>query len=361
MKQNSILAYNRQIDGLRCIAVVCVLICHFIPFENYYLARLPFGQGVNLFFVLSGYLITKILLINKTQIADGSSNLKKVLSSFYWRRSLRIFPIYYLSLFYLRYIDFQNTKELWPWLVSYTTNIYQSLDKPYIGSFNHLWSLAVEEQFYLFWPFLLLFVPLKHIEKLIVGMVASALLFKGVYYYTYGHSGALNAFTLSCSDSLGFGALIAYWSLYREALYEKIARLWYTVPLSFLLFAYFMIYPASNLDLILVGNNFIYSIFAFFVVLRASRSKFTGVAAFLLEHPIAIYIGKISYGIYLYHFFMPDFYNQMTDFYPELFPVNGAIRRTFLFVSSFAFATVSWYLIERPFVYLKKYFSYTTK
>ena len=62
------LNYNRQIDGLRCFAVLGVLIFHFIHFENVYIGRLPLGQGVNLFFVISGYLITKILLINKEKI-----------------------------------------------------------------------------------------------------------------------------------------------------------------------------------------------------------------------------------------------------------------------------------------------------
>ena len=59
-----IIPYNKQIDGLRFLAVFGVMICHFIRFENEYIARLPFGQGVNLFFVLSGFLITKILLLS---------------------------------------------------------------------------------------------------------------------------------------------------------------------------------------------------------------------------------------------------------------------------------------------------------
>ena len=89
MKYNSALNYNKQIDGLRCFAVLGVLICHFIHFENIYLGRLPFGQGVNLFFVISGYLITKILLINKENIKHKKTSFKKVIKSFYVRRSIK--------------------------------------------------------------------------------------------------------------------------------------------------------------------------------------------------------------------------------------------------------------------------------
>lgn len=100
MANNSTLSYNKQIDGLRCYAVLGVLIFHFIHFENSFIGHLPLGKGVSVFFVISGYLITKILLINKRQIQEKEISNKKVLKFFYFRRSLRIFPIYYLTIFF---------------------------------------------------------------------------------------------------------------------------------------------------------------------------------------------------------------------------------------------------------------------
>src|ERR1035437_4860963 len=119
MKQNGIIDYNKQIDGLRCFAVFGVLICHFIRFNNVYMGSIPFGYGVNLFFVISGYLITKILLVNKEKIQTKKTNFKNVIQSFYFRRTLRIFPIYYLTILYLIVINFQNTRSVWVWLITY--------------------------------------------------------------------------------------------------------------------------------------------------------------------------------------------------------------------------------------------------
>jgi len=362
MEKSTVLSYNKQIDGLRSFAVLGVLVCHFIHFENVFVSRLPFGQGVNLFFVISGYLITKMLLIHKEKVLENVTSVKDVLKSFYFRRSLRIFPIYYLTIFFLLLINFQNTKDVWLWLVSYTTNFYISIDHhPYIGSFNHLWSLAVEEQFYLIWPFIILFIPKKHIEKVIISIILLSLLFKIFYYQFLGYSTAINASTIACADSLGFGALIAYWSLYRESFLNRISKFKFIIFLSFLPFFYFMIYPRENDFIAITGNNFLYSIFAFAIVIKASQMQFTSLAKIVLENKLAVHLGKISYGIYLYHFFMPDFYNQMIDLFPGYFSPESSLKTAFLFLSSIAFAEISWHLIEKPIMKIKNRFPLVKK
>lgn len=360
MNPNSILNYNKQIDGLRCIAVMGVLLFHFVHFDNIYISRLPFGQGVNLFFVISGYLITKILLISKEKIREHETSYKQVIKSFYFRRSIRIFPIYYITILFLIIINFQNVKDVIVWLVTYTTNFYISDNlNPYIGSFNHLWSLAVEEQFYLIWPFLILFLPQKHIEKFIILIIVSSLIFKITYFLNFGNSTAINALTISCADSLGFGALIAYWGLYRKELIKKINNIKYSVLLSFIPFFYFIVYPRDYNFIVIIGNNFLFSIFAFFIVIRASEMKFSNITKYLLENKLSIHIGKISYGIYLYHFFMPDFYNQMIDWFPQYFYIDSPFRILFLIIFSIIFAEISWLIIEKPIMNLKSKFQYS--
>jgi peptidoglycan/LPS O-acetylase OafA/YrhL len=353
-QNQSTLVYNKQIDGLRCFAVLGVMLCHFIHFENVYFSRLPFGQGVNLFFVISGFLITKILLIKKEHIEQKETSLKEVIKSFFYRRSLRIFPIYYLLILFLLNINFQNTSEVWSWLVTYTTNFYISNDQnPYIGSFNHLWSLAVEEPFYLIWPFIMLFSPKKYIEKVIILVILSSLLFKAFYFVFLGYSTAINALTISCADSLGLGALIAYWSLYKEYIVSKINEFEQAIFLSCIVFGYFIIYPRDYDFMVVVFNNFLYSIIAFFIVTKASQMKFSGVTKLILENKMVIHIGKISYGIYLFHLFMPDFYNQMIEFFPEYLSAESNLKLPFLFVSSLFFAQCSWFLIEKPLMAFK--------
>jgi peptidoglycan/LPS O-acetylase OafA/YrhL len=357
MGKNTILDYNKQIDGLRCIAVLGVLITHFIKFNNIYLSRLPFGYGVDLFFVISGFLITKILLTNKENIQNEKTTISKVLKSFYFRRTLRIFPIYYLTIFFLLVINFQNTRDVWKWLVTYTTNFYISNDHPYIGSFNHLWSLAVEEQFYLVWPILIFLVPNKYIGRTIISIIIGSILFKILYFISFGYSTAINALTISCADSLGFGALIAYLSLYKINLLNRINRIKYLVPISFIPYFYFLIYPRQFNFVILVGSNFLFSLFAFFVILKASQRKFSSITKYILENRFVVHLGKISYGIYLYHFFMPDFYNQMNDLFPNIFKIESPVKIPFLFISAIIFAELSWYIVEKPLLKLKsKYF-----
>lgn len=358
VENNNSLAYNKQIDGLRCFAVLGVMVFHFIHFENIYISRIPFGFGVDLFFVISGFLITKILLLNKESIHNKKTTFFKALKTFYYRRTLRIFPIYYLTIIFLLIIDFQNTKDVWKWLVSYTTNFYISYDYPYIGSFLHLWSLAVEEQFYLLWPLLIFVLPKKHIGKFIVALILFSIFFKIYYFLSFGFSTGINAFTISCSDSLGFGALIAYWSLYRPKFITTINKLWFLLPLSFIPFFYFIIYPRPIEWFAAVSNNFLFSFFAFFILIRAAQMKYSVVMRFVLENRMVVNIGKISYGLYLYHLFMPDFYNQMADFFPSVFTPESPIRIPFLFVATLLFAICSWLIIERPVLLLKKKLEY---
>ncbi len=344
-------------DGLRFLAVTGVIILHQFSHGNTYLSKFPFGTGVDLFFIISGFLITKILIESKLSIDEGKQPLSHVLKAFYWRRILRIFPIYYLTLAFLYLINLQNTTEVFAWLVSYTTNIWISLDKPYIGSFNHLWSLAVEEQFYLIWPFLILFTSRKSFPVLIVLTIASSVIFKFSYYLIYGWSDAINNFTLSGADSLGLGALIAYLFIFKRNVLQNINKAWYLLVISFVLFLFFDTRPFPNDLLGAVGGNTIFSIFGFFVVAKASEEKFTGIARVVLENPVSRHLGKISYGIYLYHFFMPDLYNWLSlDLH--MFSPDSAFRKAFYVIAVIAISELSWYLVEKPILKYKDRFKY---
>ena len=138
--------YFKQLDGLRCIAVMSVLICHWVRYH--FVMLIPFGSmGVNLFFVISGFLITRILLISKDE--NGDRSMASPMKKFYIRRTLRIFPIYYLTIFFLFLVNFPAIRENVAWLLTYTFNIKLSfqgvweMDK--MHHLLHLWSLSVEE------------------------------------------------------------------------------------------------------------------------------------------------------------------------------------------------------------------------
>ena len=140
----------RRFDGLRALAVLAVIQHHFgIKAVNDVLA--PGGPAVQLFFVLSGYLITGILLDAREQADRGAA-----LTTFYIRRALRIFPAYYVALTLAASLNV-NVYDAWPWHAAYLSNVRIALDGKWPGPVSHFWSLSVEEQFYLLWPMIVLF------------------------------------------------------------------------------------------------------------------------------------------------------------------------------------------------------------
>ena len=150
--------YIRELDGVRAVAIILVMLFHY-----YYLLEVGW-IGVQLFFVLSGYLITTILLKDKDQ--EKGFYLKR----FYWRRALRIFPLYYayLGIFFLAFLFYGYPAffpDLAPFLFSYTYNIYPLVHNFELNPvFTHFWSLSVEEQFYLFWPFVIYHLNRKQLR-----------------------------------------------------------------------------------------------------------------------------------------------------------------------------------------------------
>src|SRR6185369_2455289 len=159
--------YVKGLDTLRAFAVILVLLGHWgLPVTLGSTGKFLFTGlvpnapfGVDLFFVLSGFLITNILL----NAANSNENRFVTMRNFIVRRTLRIFPIYYLAIFTLALIGDPFIREhLW-WFLTYTSNILCFKQNSW-NSFSHTWSLSVEEQFYLMWPWLMIFVRLRYLK-----------------------------------------------------------------------------------------------------------------------------------------------------------------------------------------------------
>jgi peptidoglycan/LPS O-acetylase OafA/YrhL len=205
------------LDGLRGVAVLLVLAFHFahIDGEGGAVERALLGAtrsgwaGVDLFFVLSGFLITGILLD-----ARGGSGYFR---SFYLRRVLRIFPLYYayLAVLFLLLpallpaVDVKAETQGWLW--SYLGNVLFAREggfqaSPYTG---HFWSLAVEEQFYLLWPFLVWLLPRRRLAWLCLGLAAGAFALRFAIHRTTFNATAAYVLTPARMDALAMGALVA--------------------------------------------------------------------------------------------------------------------------------------------------------
>ena len=200
--------YMPQLDALRAFAVIAVIYFHF------YLGGKPGGApwgawGVQLFFVLSGFLITGILLKcrNLEEVQDKG---KRQLRQFYIRRGLRIFPLFYFVILTTALLNIYPARQTLWWHLTYTSNFYFAIQGSAMGPIAHLWSLSVEEQFYLLWPCLMLFLPDRYLLSCIVTAIIAALMYKIGGFFLGLNSIALSFMMIGCLDSLGMGALLAF-------------------------------------------------------------------------------------------------------------------------------------------------------
>ena len=347
------LPYLPQLDGLRGIAVLLVLLAHgsntvdlplLAPFWHGVELLRPGHVGVDLFFALSGFLITRLLLEERRR--EGGINLRR----FYVRRTLRIFPIYYFAVLLVSFT--------WPTrpgvrfsLLAYAFNYYLPFH-PWPYPLEHTWSLAVEEQFYLLWPMLLASLPLVALPLATrtIGpafAVGVAILFAALLPPVL--AGELIHTSLPTRMfSLMLGAALAV------AEGEGRAAGWRQCMFGLLAGAVILLATVAGRAAHLVPPGGIYWCFAIvgygflatgILGVAAASDAPAPVIAALSWHPLRL-VGRISYGLYLYH--LPIFFflgiNQAA-----LDGAGVSARRLLLgYAVSVAVAAASYLLIERP-------------
>ena len=372
MNQNS---YVKSLDGLRFVAVTLVLLDHW---SNYRLGFQGSYLGVSLFFVLSGYLITGILL--KAKSADISENRShsRSLKLFYIRRTIRIFPLYYLVIFVLYLLNEPSIRQNLFWLITYQTNNYIAYKGSWMGSYDHFWSLAVEEQFYIFFPFLIFFVNNKYLPKALLGLVILAVVLR--FWFYINHSAWVVPFVLmpTSLDALGLGSLLAYFFHIKKD-EEILSTLQIKIGLFLSLLAYcsivFLINSQPNehdfyTTVLLRLFEAIFSVFLIFSFVKINdKSAFTSVKQLLFENEAVVFIGKISYGIYIYHHFLYNiYYSTNNNFIIKIFNKlnhfsaglgeNIFVQMCILMPIVILISTISWYIFEKPINNLKERFKY---
>lgn len=326
-----------------------VMLYHWLPSFIFFREWNIGPLGVSVFFVLSGFLITRILIIQKEKIINGICSARKVLVNFFLKRSLRIFPIYYLLVFFLFALNFESVREEAFWHLSYTSNVLYMFNGEFSNGVAHFWSLSVEEQFYIIWAPLLLIVPRKRLEgSFIISIILGASAFI-LFSMSIPKS---NLLVFARIDGFAWGSLLAYFYHSRKDLFNAIVNYSW---IGFIILGVFISSHFFHVGVLgwLKNTLFYASIFFFIAILVKEKYNWTRI---IFGNKYLRYLGKISYGIYLYHnlmqWLLPYFLKELGI--PFLDASNELGRFIVYFLMTIIVASISWYTIEKPLLSLKK-------
>ncbi|HSA99583.1 MAG TPA: acyltransferase [Anaerolineales bacterium] len=360
------------LDGLRAVAFLLVFALH----ADY----LQVGWvGVQFFFVLSGFLITGILLDMKKSLRP-----REYFAKFYGRRFLRIFPLYYfyllvmvgvaLLLLFIAYragymkIFLSQVRYAFLYVYDFFFATRYARNTNFL---DHFWSLSVEEQFYIFWPLLILLVPEKALKKLFIGFIVLGPIFRvaffliqrsGMFYFPATTvSWFIYPLPFSHIDAFAFGAYISRYPI------PKAKKQFFLLLGALPLIGYAAQYIATG-DIgkisafgfpIFLDNayQFIwgYSLLNYFFAVTLYMVAKEGVFVRFLDWKPMQYLGKISYGLYVYHAPLIWFAGRIRDLgLPE--PTAKALAAVIAFVATLLIASASYYLLEKPILNLKDRF-----
>lgn len=324
----------RGFDGLRAVAVLAVFLGHRSPLHGLAIGHV----GVLVFFALSGYLIVGILNGARRSVEAGESSAWAQIKRFFAHRTRRIFPVYYLVLAGLTVAALAGLPahgwrwDSLPWHLAYLSNLYEGLTGAWQGALSHLWSLSIEEWFYLLAAPLLIALPSRfHLPACVLAVLAGlashlSLLVAG--------ANPVAVYTDSLTN-FGFIALGGALRLNADAGQMRYAgRLaWPLIPL---LLAMGLVPDYAAEGGWLVAAPILAALF----VLAVAQAQASRLVA-LLELPPLVYMGRISYGFYLFH-----------NLFWIVTPLHGAVGvvvgMTLNFALSFALAGASWRFFEEP-------------
>ena len=358
--------YVKGLDTLRALAVFFVIVEHWGPFfgdhttkQYLKIALLEDGQfGVNLFFVLSGFLITSILLNEK--LKNTNHRHLPIIKNFFIRRVLRIFPIYYIFIFACLLLQYDTVPRDIGYYLTYTSNLL-----PYrsnmVNVLSHTWSLSVEEQFYIIWPWIIIFVNWKYIKHILVTAVFLGIISKFLVMFVWHHT--YPVLVINCFDSFGIGGIYAYMRLNRDRC-RKFDRS-FIIIFPFMLFMAWRMSSFGGSALGIIYALTLNSIIALALIMFVLNNKSEWMRRYILENRVLNFVGRISYGVYLYHYTLGRVFDNMVLKYTATHTSLPSIVSNFYFlycvklILLIILCWMSFVLIEQPILKLKKRFEYS--
>jgi peptidoglycan/LPS O-acetylase OafA/YrhL len=343
-----------QLDALRTFAVFAVMLHHFWPQSTF---DLPLGFiGVQLFFVLSGFLITGILWEAREGVQSGRWRAPTVFRLFYARRALRIFPLFYGVLAILSVVGLSEVRDSWMWHVSYLSNIQFAVLGWFPLHISHLWSLAVEEQFYLVWPFVVVLTPARCLLPVLTTIAAIGPVYRWLGYWLDVNWMWTFSPLFANVDSLALGGILAYAWASDPSLRSRMVWIggWIGIPVVIVL-------SILSMRHISFGSLFAaleYTMWAAFFVwlVDGAACGFTGGAGRVLQLRPLLYLGRISYGLYVLHPLVIGTARWTFRQLGEPYPDQPAVMFVILVAATIALAACSWHFYEKPLNDLKHRF-----
>jgi len=301
VKPTPLSTYQPQLDGLRGLAILMVFFHHASLYLPYYA---DWGQmGVRIFFVLSGYLITLSLWKQREAHQTDGTSWNRAMGWFHTKRIARLLPAFWLLLAAGFLLGIEDMTEYWLWHAAFLSN-FLFLDLGYWhGTTAHLWTLALQEQFYVIWPFVVFFLPRRWFPAALLTMVMVAWLFRATTIHYEWSPFARWVMLPGALDAFAIGGLLAWLKKSRQVLPalpggNKGVLLAAGAVALWFFNRWLRIQPSH--PLISALPELLEGLCAAYLIL-GTMAGWKGLLGWLFERQSLQTIGRISYGIFIYH------------------------------------------------------------
>jgi peptidoglycan/LPS O-acetylase OafA/YrhL len=330
-----------QLDGLRGAAILFVVWHHFGLHLPGWLDIGPIAP--NMFFLLSGYLITRSIL----KRGMGPARM----ASYHARRFARLLPALYVMLLVGWLAGLEEFRGGLGWHAGFATNFKMVADNDWSGSLSHLWSLAVQEQFYLLWPFVL-FLPARLLPGAFLTLIAGAAVFRAGCLHA-GTTDFFRWFLLPASmDAFAAGALVA-WLMIRHHDQRLISPRW-MIPAAGLAAACWVVgrrlrYLEGTGHVALALVDVFETVTLTFLLVVLLQNLSAPIVRLFSFKPL-VGIGRVSYGVYVWHMLVAYAFGPLLDRAGVTVQSHDLIRCLILTFASVGVAGLSWIALEKPFI-----------
>lgn len=338
-----------QLDGLRAIAMMAICWDHWCPAA--WPRVFPFEVFLFFFLVLTGYLITGSLLRERDRSeARGGAWKWEALKTYQVRRGLRILAPYYAALALAWLVWAPDVHAALPWYVFHLSNIHMAYLEAWPSGTNHFWSLAMQQQFYLIWPFVIWFLPKKWLPFGLVLFAVVGPATRLMYDFFHHWFARPEVVTWAAFDYFGIGGLLALAVHRGMPLESRNLRLLSVAGLM----GYLAIYGTHEMGGPTFGLRPVQQTFLAIALcgfIAAGSVGMSGDVGKFLENPRILRIGQVSYGIYLFHNIAPLVSGKIFWFLWDAPFQNtaGDLLRIFIYAAvTWALTLASWRWIEQP-------------